>query len=128
MESFPTTYLLKGVETKIPFCSRPLRESYRTSTLIYEADSGHSQRRQKSPPKLAYDVQYNVLPKACYETIRDFFIARKGQVEVFLWTNPITKQTLKVRFDQDMLQGEPVGNHPKFGELYKLSFKIVQEF
>lgn len=128
MESYPTHYTFRDTSLPIPRPSRPLKESVKTSTLIYEADSGHTQRRIKAPPRKIFDIQYNVLPQACYETIRNFYIAKAGQVQAFRWIHPVNKTGYTVRFDQEVLQGEPLGFHDKFGELYKLSFRLIEEF
>jgi len=124
---FPTTVAAKydAQTPRLPNCSRPIKEEVKASTLIVSFDSGHEQRRQKSDPKRAFTLEYAVLRKNEYFTLRDFFLQVLNQ-EPFLWTHPIEGTTFLVRFDMDTFSGEHFQHSPVAGPLYKLQIRLVQ--
>lgn len=127
--AFPTTVaeIYDANTPPIPNCSRPLKESIKSDTLIVGFDSGHEQRRQKSNSKRIFEPQYAVLTKNQYFTIRDHFLACLNW-KPFLWTHPIEGTQYLVRYDMDTFTGENFGHspHSKNGALYKLQLKLLQ--
>ena len=124
--SFPTvvssTY--DSLQPIIPKPSHGIKEGVKASTLIQTFDSGHEQRRQKSPPRKTFEIQYNVLTKNQYFTIRDFFLQVLNSTP-FYWTHPIEKVQYLVRFDMDTFQGENF-SHGASGALFKLQLRLLQ--
>lgn len=116
MEHYPTT---------IPNPSLPINIGIRIPTVEFKADSGVVQRRKTGSSKLTFDFNYIALTAAAYKTLFDFYIARSGKVESFLWTAPDTKITYTVRFAMDAFAGVYKYHNIK-GPLYELSIKLEQ--
>lgn len=127
---FPTIvsdlYPTKG--TRIPVCSRPLKEGIKFSSIIFEADSGHSQRRVKSAPKKTFDLTWAALTQDQYFTLRDFFL-KVLNIYAFWYTHPIEKTRYYVRVNQDTFSAtnvsQGIGNS---GAIYSLQLSLVQEW
>ena len=121
IQSYPTT-ATDG--SRIPNPARPFSDSVKTSTLRFEADSGHLQLRRKGANKRQYELTYPVLTQRQADTLFDFFLTQ-GTHTPFLWIHPITKQQYTVVFTNDLLTKENIARGPQ-GELYKMSMKIEE--
>jgi len=127
MPDFPTKVAVKYDvnQPPIPNCSMPIKEGYKVSTLIQTFDSSHEQRRTKAAPRRTFDLQYLVLKKNEYFTIRDFFLENTN-VTAFKWIHPIEKEALLVRFDMDLFTGT-YSKHTSFNQpLYELQIRLIQ--
>lgn len=114
----------KTLGDKIPNPSRPFKEGIKTNTIIFSADSGHEQRREKSDPKLTFEISWVALTQDQYLTIRDFFLVVLNS-KPFLWNHPLTGVVYLVRFSNEIFQGENKGHGPK-GPIYTLSLSLLQ--
>jgi len=124
--SYPTTYVSRTGETKaLSLPSRPFTEGVKTNNLVQNFESGHEQRRVKGDAKRTFEFTYNVLVEEEAAVLTTFFIQRYGNVQSFMWTHPLTKESMQVRFDMDSLIKENFGHGPK-GPLYKMNVKLVQ--
>jgi len=108
----------------IPNPSRPFKEGTKSNTLIYTGDSGHEQRREKSPPKRTFEVTWAALTLDQYVTLRDFYMYVLNS-KPFLWMHPIEKTQILVRFANEVFQGENFGHGPK-GPIYKLQLSLLE--
>ena len=125
---YPSAYVDKSGETKyLPAPSRPLTEGVKTNNLVTSFESGHEQRRVKGDPRRTFEWTYNVLSEQEASLLVTFFIQRYGNVQSFIWTHPMSKEQLQVRFDMDAMVKENFAHGPK-GPLYKLNVKLVQVF
>jgi phage-related protein len=88
-----------------------------TNTLVTQFEGGKEQRRPKGLPfrvfKLEFDKTKNYNNDA--EDIANFFLARKGKYEPFLWDykdseGNIIEADIKVRLNQDKLSREVFDN------------------
>lgn len=116
--SYPTT------GQRIPNPAHPISEGIKSSSLSWEADSGHSQRRRKAPPKRTFQLTYVVLTEDQYKTLRGHFLSVLN-VDSFTWIHPVEKVTYTVKYAQDTFAGENFGYGPK-GPLYKLQISLEQ--
>lgn len=117
-------YVFEYTPQPLPNPSRPLKEGVRANTIIYAADSGHEQRREKSNPRRTFDLTWNALTLDQYLTLRDFYMVVLNSAP-FMWTHPIENTRVLVRFANDVFQGENVGHGPK-GPIYKLQVSLLQ--
>lgn len=126
---FPTTYTSKTGEIKsLPNPSRPFSEGVKTNNITHSFESGHEQRRVKGDPKRTFEFSYNALDEEQASLLTSFFIQCYGNVKAFLWTHPLTKETMQVRFDMEALMKENFSHTPYKGALYKINIKLVQVF
>lgn len=71
-------------------------------TLVTETESGKEQRRSKwSTPLREWELTFKNRPTSEMQTLRDFFIARKGQYDSFYWLNPNEYQRTAYSVDSD---------------------------
>jgi len=74
-------------------------------TLISKQVLGVDQERSKRAYALRkWRLRFFNRTQAELNIVRDFFIARKGQFEVFSWNNPIDSEDFYVRFEKDSLK------------------------
>lgn len=87
------------------------QDGIKFNTIVTKMESGKEQRRAKGSPRrvfrLTFDktTNYNNDAQAMWE----FFVARKGKFETFLWDYPKpdgTVEEVTVRFDTDELSRE----------------------
>lgn len=114
----------KTAGESIPNPSRPFKEGIKSSTIVFTADSGHEQRRERANPKRTFEPSWNILTQDQYLTIRDFFLVVLNS-KPFLWTHPIEKTKYLVRFTNEIFQGENKGHGPK-GPWYTLNLSLLQ--
>jgi len=73
-------------------------------TLISEFENGTEQRRNKrANPVRKWHLVFRNRTKAEFETVRDFFISKKGSYSSFTWENPNNETEYTVRFGADSL-------------------------
>src|SRR5690606_12708199 len=82
-----------------------VREEIHTNTLITTFETGREQRRLKGPPRRSWTLRFRK-DEVDANAIWDFFIARQGVVESFLWVNPIDGREYRVRFAEPLLEIE----------------------
>lgn len=94
------------------------------STLVSEFENGYEQRRAKwASPKRKWVLEFKNRIQSEMETIRNFFITKKGEYSSFTWTNPIDSTEYTVRFDEDSLLIQR-----KAFEIYDITLKFVEVF
>lgn len=123
--TYPTTDSTTG--KVLPNPSRPITYGVKTNSIIFEADNGYGKRRPRGKAKNTFEFTYLVLNSTQYKTIRDFYIARKGPVESFYWTDPVTKTEYYVRFNMDTFVGEYKYHNTKT-PLYEVAIKLEEVF
>ena len=95
-------------------------------TLITEFESGKEQRRSKGLPRRVFKLEFEKSPILNDEAnqMYQFFVARKGKFEPFLWDYPKsdgTTEEVTVRFDIDNL------NRNRFiDKLYKFGLTLIE--
>lgn len=95
--------------TENPSYVYALAPEYRTD--VNEFENAEEERINRwTTPKRRWDLEFRMLTKTRMETIRDFFIARKGRFEAFYWTCKIDGVQYIVRFDDDDLDIRQVWN------------------
>lgn len=96
--------------TKFNFSfNRAWKDSIRFKTLITQFENGKEQRRAKGLPRRVFKLKFEkaTTKNSDAQDIWDFFVARKGRFEAFLWDYPKpdgTFEEVKVRFDMDVLE------------------------
>ena len=106
--------------------NRAWEDGIRYDTLITQFESGKEQRRAKGLPRRIFHLTFE---KAASrndhaEEIYQFFVARKGRFEAFLWDYPKsdgTVEEVKVRFDTDMLSRKVF-----LDEIYSFGIDLVE--
>jgi phage-related protein len=121
METFPA---VDSKGKRIPNPSRPLTEGVATNDLVFTADSGHEQRRQKGVHLFTFELKWDALTLEAYQTIRNFYI-KHTTTKSFRWIHPLTSQELKVRFTSETFSGENFA-HRKTGPIYKAACRLKQ--
>ena len=89
--------------------NRAWQDGIKFNTLITQFESGKEQRRSKGLPRRIFRLQFEKqnLSKNDAQEIWDFFVARKGRYEAFLWDYQKADGTIEevtVRFDMDVLE------------------------
>lgn len=75
---------------------------FKTNIITYE--TGVEQRISRwATDRKRFKIHFDAIIKASADTILNFFIARKGAFEAFLWTNPEDSVQYTVRFDMDLM-------------------------
>ena len=92
-------------------------EEFDIRVLKTEMENGPEQRRVKRPLKRVFRLPFSQFADKADE-IRDFWLARSGPFEAFLWDHPDTNETITVRFGNDTLSRERI-----YGKAH--SFDIV---
>lgn len=85
------------------------QDSIRYKTLITEFESGKEQRRSKGQPRRIFRLQFEevTMTSSGAQDIWDFYVARKGRYESFLWDYEKadgTTEEVEVRFDIDTFE------------------------
>ena len=119
----PFSFIVKTGDI-ICYPTRPIAYGTKVNSLIFTADSGAEQRRQKGNPKATFDLSYPLLSLPEFQTIRAFFL-RVTNTQAFYWTDPVEKTTYLVRFDMDTFTGSQKYHGPK-GPYYELQLKMLQ--
>lgn len=83
-------------------------DEIRFNTLVTQFESGKEQRRAKGLPRRVFRLTFEkaTTKNDDAEQIYQFFVARKGRFEPFLWDYPRSDGTVEevtVRFDTDIL-------------------------
>lgn len=98
-------------------------ETPQFATLITEFENGVEQRRNKrANPVRKWHLVFKNRTKAEYETVRDFYISKKGAYTAFTWTNPNDTTEYTVRFGADSLT---FSNHQPL--IYNFEFDLIQD-
>lgn len=72
------------------------------TTIITYGDQSEQRISNTDSVRYKFTLKYKLLSDTDHQTIRDFFIARKGSFESFTWTDPNPPNTVyTVRFDTD---------------------------
>lgn len=87
------------------------QDDIRHKTLVTQFESGKEQRRSKGPARRVFKLQFDKTTNYNNDAqaIWDFFCARKGRFEKFLWDYEKADGTVEevtVRFDEDNLSRE----------------------
>jgi phage-related protein len=86
-----------------PYSPPSLKEGFRVLASQYE--NGKERRYFKGKAPRQWTLQFRQKLAGMLE-IRDFYRARKGAYEAFLWTEPYTGELLVVRFSGESLDIE----------------------
>lgn len=106
--------------------NKSYKDGIEFNTLVTEFESGKEQRRAKGLPRRIFTLEFEKSTTTSSEAqaIWDFFVARKGKFEPFLWdyTNAdgVTEE-LTVRFDQDTLDRDVF-----FNVMYSHGLKLIE--
>lgn len=89
--------------------NRSWKDGIQYKTLVTQFESGKEQRRSKGSPRRKFTLQFDKATTTSDDAqdIWDFFCARKGKYEKFLWDYEKPDGTIEevtVRFDTDMLE------------------------
>lgn len=99
-----------------------LEEEIGYGTLVSNFENGVEQRRAKRSSSIRkFSLNFNFRTKTDMQTIRDFFIAKLGQLTSFTWVNPNDSATYNVRFQQDSFKFSLVAPN-----IYSFKFDFVQ--
>jgi len=84
------------------------QDGIRFNTLVTQFESGKEQRRAKGLPRRVFRLQFEKTTNYNddVQSIWEFFVARKGRFEPFLWNYKKPDgsiEEVKVRFDEDIL-------------------------
>ncbi len=71
------------------------------TTIITYGDQSEQRISNNAAVRRKFTLKFKLLSDADHQTIRDFFIARKGSFESFTWTDPNDSVVYTVRFDRD---------------------------
>lgn len=86
------------------------KQSYAFDTLITEGNLGPEYRRGKRAYSIStFDLNFAGITKALAASIYSFYIDSKGPFRPFDWANPVDGQTYAVRFLDDSIKKEEVG-------------------
>lgn len=88
---------------------RAYKDEIRFNTLITQFENGKEQRRTKGSPRRKFYLEFDKAntTSSDAQAIWDFFNARKGRYESFLWDYTHadgTVEEVEVRFDHDNLK------------------------
>jgi uncharacterized protein (TIGR02217 family) len=77
-------------------------EAVQYKTLISEFENGAEQRRSKwKNPLRKWSLRYKTRTLSEMNSVRDFFMGKKGAFSAFTWTNPNDSVEYMVRFVED---------------------------
>lgn len=122
MEVYPT---VDSSGKPMPKPSRPIDYGNKANTISFTSDSGATQARPRGKMKATFGFSYAALNLTQMRTLRTFFLARKGNVESFLWTDPVEKIQYTVKFAMDTFQANNFAYTVK-GPLYSLEIKLEE--
>lgn len=72
------------------------------ATYVEQYESGVEQRRARHSDSLRkWHLIYTNRTQAQFESMRDFFLGKKGKLTSFTWENPNDSTEYTVRFDTD---------------------------
>jgi len=93
----------------------------RFKTHVNEFEDGSEERAQVwTEAKRSWNLEFKNRTETEKDAILDFFLARKGRLEAFTWTCKLDSTQYTVRFDNDELNAQAVGN-----KRYSISCKFV---
>src|SRR4029453_819681 len=73
-------------------------------TNVVQVSTGYEERYPRTPARGKWTMTAYGITGLEMHTVRDFFVARKGRQQGFLWNNPMTGNNDKwVRFAKDRL-------------------------
>ena len=106
--------------------NRAWQDGIQYNTLITQYESGKEQRRSKGLPRRKFILQFEkaTITNSDAQEIWDFFMARRGRLEPFLWDyhkSDGSIEEVKVRFDQDVLEREAFLNL-----VYRFGLKMIE--
>lgn len=95
--------------------NRAWQDGIQYNTLITQYESGKEQRRSKGLPRRKFILEFEkaTITNSDAQEIWDFFMARRGRLESFLWDYPKSDDSIEevtVRFDMDALNRETFMN------------------
>lgn len=95
-------------------------------TLVTEFEGGKEQRRTKGLPRRFFRLNFekSTMTSDHANYIYNFFVARKGKTETFLWDyekDDGTIEEVTVRFDQDELERTVFMNY-----IYRFGLKMIE--
>jgi uncharacterized protein (TIGR02217 family) len=112
MASFPTT----------PKAVYSFTKEVEFKTLISQFENGVEQRRNKwSQGKRQFTVLFDLLSPTNMGYLYDFYVARKGSYESFVYIDPITSSSVDCRFVDDKLSFEEFSH-----DLRRTGLKLIQ--
>lgn len=97
-----------------------IEEEIRFKTLITLFESGKEQRRSKGVPRRVWTMKFSRL-KNEGDQMWNFYVARKGAYEAFLFTSPIDNVQYTVRFLEDNLSRTDFYNL-----VYEYGLKLIE--
>jgi len=86
----------------VPCDRSQIDEELISNAIISDFDVGPEHRRERGSIRRRWTLRFRK-GQVDAETIWNFYVARKGSFESFLWTNPLDGRTYTVRFEQDNL-------------------------
>jgi len=96
-------------------------QAIRYNTLITNTTYGKERRRNKwASPKRYFTLQYNNVSKTTADGITSFFNVRENW-ESFNWENPIDTTEYRVRFVEDSIKRDYIGE-----DRYNIQFNLVE--
>jgi uncharacterized protein (TIGR02217 family) len=99
-----------------------LEENLQFQTLVSTFENGVEQRRAKWANQLReFALTFRNYSATDFATIRDFFLAKKGALTSFTWTNPNDSVDYTVRFKEDSWKSTLTS----YG-IYDFSFVLIQ--
>ncbi len=87
--------------------------------LITPMEGGKEQRREKYPPRMAFLLRFNRDTNVAKD-IYDFYEARGGRLETFLFSPPGYEEDFEVRFNTEFTRSNAGGL------VYEVGFEIIE--
>ena len=88
------------------------KQAHQFDTLITDMPLGPEERRGRRAYSLStYTLNFSAISKGMASSINDFFIDSKGPFRPFDWVNPLNEVNYSVRFLDDSLNLEEVGEN-----------------
>jgi len=115
----PDSIVLPSSLTYVP--DAVLTQDIKYNTLITDATYGKERRRNKwANPKRGFVLQYNNVSSDTANGITSFFNERNNY-QSFDWTNPFDSTGYRVRFVEDSIKRDYIGD-----DRYNLQFNLVE--
>jgi phage-related protein len=103
-------------------CGYTIEETPTFNTLISKFENGVEQRRAKRSGSIReFNLQCKNMIQSEFVYVRDFFLAKKGALTSFTWTNPNDSAEYTVRYKEDSLKIQRTNY-----QIYDFSFVLIQ--
>jgi phage-related protein len=90
----------------------PINEATVYNTLKTDIPYGPSLRRRKwssNVKKRMFDLKFHAMPKKEMQLLISFYVSMSGTLTSFTWVHPETSTSYTVRFSNDSLSMEEIG-------------------